>query len=438
MECAHTEGFSAVARDHAVHPRNHGPLEDFDGHARITGPCGDTMEFWFAALNGRVKRVSFTTDGCGSSVACGSMATSLAEGKRIEDAAALGQKDILDALGGFPSEFEHCALLAANTLKAACEDYLKSQAGLRKESRRAQTSCDSCGDKECSASERRKDESSEQYLERRELQSRLCRIRHKVIVLSGKGGVGKSTVAVSLAAALMMSGKRVGLLDVDIHGPSIPTMLGLERQRVLGAEDGLLPVDSAGLKVMSLGFLLRHQDDAVIWRGPLKMGAIKQFLKDVAWGSLDYLIIDSPPGTGDEPLSVCQLIENLDGALIVTTPQKVAAVDVRKSITFCRQLQVPVLGVVENMSGFVCPKCGTLTHILCSGGGRRIAEDMGVPFLGAIPIDPNIAEACDSGRAFVHSDAMTPVTEVMKNLINSIAALDVNHAPADAVKDAKN
>ncbi len=437
MECTHTDGFSAVARDHAVHPRNHGPLADFDGHARITGPCGDTMEFWFAAGNGRVKRLSFTTDGCGSSLACGSMATSLAEGKQIEDAAAIGQKDILDALGELPSEFEHCAFLAANTLKAACEDYLSRQAGPRKESRDARTACDSCGDKGCSASERRKNESSEQYLERRELQSRLCRIRHKVIVLSGKGGVGKSTVAVSLAAALMRSRKRVGLLDVDIHGPSIPTMLGLERQRVLGAEDGLLPVDSAGMKVMSLGFLLRHQDDAVIWRGPLKMGVIKQFLKDVAWGSLDYLIIDSPPGTGDEPLSVCQLIENLDGALIVTTPQKVAAVDVRKSITFCRQLHVPVLGVVENMSGFVCPKCGAVTHILCAGGGRRISEDMGVPFLGSIPIDANIAEAADSGRAFVTIEAKTPIAEVMKNLIDSIAALDAIHAPQKGMEDAR-
>jgi Mrp family chromosome partitioning ATPase len=437
MECTHIEGFSAVARDHAAHPRNHGPLRDFDGQARITGPCGDTMEFWLAAGNGKVQRVSFTTDGCGSSLACGSMAASLAEGKRVEDAAALEQKDILDALGGFPPEFEHCALLAANTLKAACEDYLKRQRGSRKESRGAHATCDTCGDKDCSASERRKDESKEQFEERRQLQSRLCRIRHKVMVLSGKGGVGKSTVAVNLATALMMSGKRVGLLDVDIHGPSIPTMLGLEREIIRGSEEGLLPIDLGGIKVMSLGFLLRNQDDAVIWRGPLKMGVIKQFLKDVAWGDLDYLIIDSPPGTGDEPLSVCQLIEQLDGAVIVTTPQRVATVDVRKSITFCRQLQVPVLGVVENMSGFVCPKCGEVTHILCSGGGRRIAEDMGVPFLGSIPIDPKIAEACDSGRAFVHHDATTPMAEVMRSIINPIAALDGTHVPADTMENTK-
>jgi Mrp family chromosome partitioning ATPase len=243
------------------------------------------------------------------------------------------------------------------------------------------------------------------------------------MVLSGKGGVGKSTVAVNLATALMLSGKRVGLLDVDMHGPSIPTLLGLERETLQGCEGGLLPVDLGAMKVMSLGFLLRNQDDAVIWRGPMKANVIKQFLKDVVWGDLDYLVIDSPPGTGDEPLSICQLIGTLDGAVIVTTPQRVAAVDVRKSITFCRQLQVPVLGVVENMSGFTCPKCGEVTRILCSGGGRRIAEDMEVPFLGSIPMDPKIAEACDSGRAFVQHYAMTTTAELMRQIIQPLFAL---------------
>jgi len=249
-------------------------------------------------------------------------------------------------------------------------------------------------------------------------------MKHKIIVLSGKGGVGKSTVAVNLAAALMMSGKRVGLLDIDIHGPSIPTMLGLERETVQGCEEELFPIEAGGLKVMSLGFLLSHPDDAVIWRGPRKMGAVKQLLKDVAWGDLDYLIIDSPPGTGDEPLSVCQLIGTLDGAVIVTTPQKVAVVDVRKSITFCRRLQVPVLGVIENMSGFVCPKCGEVSQILRSGGGKLVAEDMGVPFLGAIPMDPKIAESCDSGLAFIQHYAASPTAEIMRKIINPIVALD--------------
>lgn len=285
---------------------------------------------------------------------------------------------------------------------------------------RLRTTCDTCGDTQCSASQRQKDESPEEFTERRKLQSRLCRIRHKIVVLSGKGGVGKSTVAVNLAMTLMMAGKRVGLLDIDIHGPSVPTMLGLEGVTLQGSEDGLLPIEVEGLKVMSLGFLLANPDDAVIWRGPLKMGVIKQFLKDVAWGDLDYLIIDSPPGTGDEPLSVCQLIGTLDGAVVVTTPQKVATVDVRKSITFCRQLHLPVLGVVENMSGFVCPRCGEVSQILPSGGGRRIATDMGVPFLGAIPLDPSIAEAGDTGRAYVRHYAATPTAEIMRRIIQPL------------------
>jgi ATP-binding protein involved in chromosome partitioning len=289
----------------------------------------------------------------------------------------------------------------------------------------AKSPCDTCGHADCSASTRRQDESPEQFEDRRKLQSRLCRIRHKVIVLSGKGGVGKSTVAVNLALALHLAGKSVGLLDADIHGPSIPTLLGLEGRTVEGREDGLLPVRAEGLEVMSLGFLLRSPDDAVIWRGPLKMGVIKQFLKDVAWGDLDYLIIDSPPGTGDEPLSVIQLIGGLDGALIVTTPQKLAAVDVRKSVTFCRQLGVPVLGIVENMSGFVCPNCGQVTPILSSGGGRRIAEDMGLPFLGSIPLDPKIAEAGDAGRAFIRPGVNSPTASVMRDVIlPAVLALD--------------
>jgi len=379
------------------------------------------MVFWLLARSGKVERLSFKTDGCGPSLACGSMAACLAEGRRIEDAAGLRQQDILEALGGLPKEFEHCALLAANTLKAACEDQMNHHPRPQKEVRDGKETCDTCEETNCPASQRKKDETEEEFEDRRKLQSRLCRIKHKIVILSGKGGVGKSTVAVNLVAALMASGERVGLLDVDIHGPSIPTMLGLEREKVQGSEDGLLPIDIGGLKVMSLGFLLQNQDDAVIWRGPMKMGVIKQFLKDVVWGDRDYLIIDSPPGTGDEPLSVCQLIGKLDGAVIVTTPQKVAAVDVRKSITFCRRLQVPVLGVVENMSGFVCPKCGEVTQILPSGGGRRIAKDMNVPFLGAIPLDPLIAEAGDSGRAMLGQDSDSPMARAMKEIILRLA-----------------
>jgi Mrp family chromosome partitioning ATPase len=420
MACIDLDGCTEVARDHALHPRNHGVLEDHDGHARITGPCGDTMEFWLSVHNGIVERISFMTDGCGSSLACGSMATLLSQGNRIADALNVHQKDILKALGGFPPEFEHCALLAANALKAACEDFLTRQQASKTVSDSSRGTCDSCQDTTCTASNRKRDEDDEAFQQRRRLQSRLCRIKHKVVVLSGKGGVGKSTVAVNLAVALMQSGKRVGLLDVDIHGPSVPTMLGLEHETIQNGEEGIAPITMAGMKVMSLGFLLQHREDAVIWRGPRKTGVVRQFLSDVVWGDLDYLIIDLPPGTGDEPLSVCQFIQQLDGAVIVTTPQKVAAVDVRKSITFCRQLHVPILGILENMSGFSCPKCGEMTQILCSGAGKNMSEDMGVPFLGAIPIDPKIAEACDGGRSFVqcHSDA--PAAIIMRQAIRMI------------------
>ncbi len=286
-----------------------------------------------------------------------------------------------------------------------------------------ETTCDSCKEASCSARTRQSGESDQDFEDRRKLQERLCRIRCKILVMSGKGGVGKSTVAVNLAVALRLAGKQVGLLDVDIHGPSIPTMLGLENRSPEGDKGQLFPIDVDGLKVMSLGFFLRHPDEAVIWRGPLKMGAIKQFLKDVAWGDLDFLIIDSPPGTGDEPLSVCQLIGRVDGAVIVTTPQKVAAVDVRKSITFCRELKVPVLGIVENMSGFACPHCGSLTPILSTGGGERIALDMKVPFLGAVPIDPQIAACCDEGRPFIQYVADSPATAKLRDIIKPIEAL---------------
>jgi ATP-binding protein involved in chromosome partitioning len=275
------------------------------------------------------------------------------------------------------------------------------------------------------------DRDEKKRAEQAALRSRMDRIRHKVVVLSGKGGVGKSTVSVNLAMALLRAGKSVGLLDVDIHGPSVPTMLGLEGKMLEEGQDGVRPVDLAGLQVMSLGFLLKDPDEAVIWRGPRKMGAIKQFLKDVAWGALDYLIIDSPPGTGDEPLAVCQLVGRLDGAVVVTTPQKVAVVDVRKSITFCRRLNIPVLGVVENMSGFVCPGCGRVARIFGEGGGRHIAEDMDLPFLGAIPMDSGIAEACDSGLAYVGRYAETATAGLMQRVIAPIAALDDAVATVD-------
>jgi Mrp family chromosome partitioning ATPase len=285
------------------------------------------------------------------------------------------------------------------------------------------TLCDSCDQDQCPAAAQKPGESEEAYRERRKLESRLCRVKHKIVVLSGKGGVGKSTIAVNLAAGLKAMGLKTGLLDVDVHGPSIPTMLGLENKALIGTKEGLVPLEVNGLKVISAGFLLKSQDDAVIWRGPMKANVIRQFLQDVIWGELDLLVIDSPPGTGDEPLSVCQLINNLDGAVIVTTPQRVSAVDVRKSITFCRQLKVPVLGLIENMSGFACPKCKEISPIFGSGGGQRIAVDMGVPFLGAIPIDPRVAAAGDMGQVPIELDTCATAAQPMQTIIKTLATM---------------
>jgi len=280
--------------------------------------------------------------------------------------------------------------------------------------------CGNCGDASCASSGHTNPPPAAADDKDRKLKDRLSRIRRKIIVMSGKGGVGKSTVAVNLAMSAMLSDQRVGLLDVDLHGPSVPTMLGLVGHRLEGGEDGMLPIEIGGLKVLSVGFLLNHPDDPVIWRGPMKMSVIRQFLEDVDWGDLDLLVIDVPPGTGDEPLSVCQLIPELDGAVIVTTPQKVAAADVRKSINFCKELGVTVLGVIENMSGFACPKCGEVTPILRAGGGRVMAEEMKVPFLGSIPIDPLIAESGDEGKAFVESAASSPAAGSFREIVREL------------------
>jgi Mrp family chromosome partitioning ATPase len=256
------------------------------------------------------------------------------------------------------------------------------------------------------------------------LKDNMNRIKHKIVVLSGKGGVGKSTVAVNLAVSLAAKGLKVGLLDVDIHGPSVPKLLGLDGTMAMGGGEKIIyPVKySDNLIVMSVGFLMADADEAVVWRGPLKYGIIKQFLSDVVWGDLDYLIVDSPPGTGDEPLSVCQLIPDPDGAVIVTTPQDVALADVRKSVTFCRQLKMNVIGVIENMSTFVCPHCGETTDIFKTGGGESMADNMGVNFLGKIPLEPHIVHSGDSGNPFsmMVSDEKSFAMEKFSTIVDSI------------------
>lgn len=277
-----------------------------------------------------------------------------------------------------------------------------------------------CGvSSECSPGENQR--SVEDALAEKQLRERMSKVRNKVLVLSGKGGVGKSTVAVNLAVALAKAGERVGLLDIDIHGPSVPKMLNIEGMMPAIEGNTITPVSLGdGLKVMSIGLLLQSEDQAVIWRGPLKYSMIRQFLKDVDWGELDYLVVDSPPGTGDEPLSICQLLPGITGAVVVTTPQAVSVTDVKKCITFCRQLKVPILGVVENMSGLKCPHCGKDIELFGSGGGKRLAEEAKVPFLGPIPIDARVVDACDRGIVFVHEYAESDAASALSFIAGKI------------------
>jgi len=254
-----------------------------------------------------------------------------------------------------------------------------------------------------------------------DIKDRLSKIKNKIVVMSGKGGVGKSTVAANIAMSLALKGYKTGLLDVDIHGPSIPTIFGLENQRLQGTEDKMFPIGfGENLKIISIGFLMDNVNSAIIWRGPAKTGLIQQFIKDVEWGELDYLIVDCPPGTGDEPLSLIQIMESITGAVIVTTPQKLAIADVKKSINFCEKLAVPVIGVIENMSGFICPECHKTVDIFKSGGGENMAHDMNVPFLGKIPLDPNIVEAGDSGKPFLYFYSETPTAKIMEGILDQI------------------
>ena len=250
----------------------------------------------------------------------------------------------------------------------------------------------------------------------------LGNVKHKLMVMSGKGGVGKSTVAANLAIALSEKGYSVGLLDVDLHGPSIAGILGLTGIPLNADGDQLLPYQyNENLQVMSVQGLLAEPDDALIWRGPLKIGVIRQFLADTKWADLDYLIIDCPPGTGDEPLTIIQTIKDAQ-AVIVTTPQEVSLADVRKSINFCQQAQLAILGIVENMSGFVCPDCGTVHNIFKSGGGAKLAAERNINFLGKLPIDPQVVDSEDSGNPTASMSATTKeaLQAVVVNIIKNV------------------
>ncbi len=271
--------------------------------------------------------------------------------------------------------------------------------------------CSSCEHaSKCSADEQRRHQEAL-------LKKRLETIRHRIMVMSGKGGVGKSTVTANLANLLAEKGFKVGVLDADIHGPNIPTMLGVEGRTMGMSPDGIEPLELPnGLKVVSLGFLIKDQDTPVIWRGPLKMGVLRQFLSEVNWGELDFLFVDLPPGTGDEPLSIVQLIPHLDGAIVVTTPQHVALLDSRKGVSFCRKVNIKVVGIVENMSGLICPHCGGEIDLFKKGGGEKASVELGVPFLGRVPIDPALVEAGDRGLPFVTISTKSPSAQALNEV----------------------
>jgi ATP-binding protein involved in chromosome partitioning len=255
------------------------------------------------------------------------------------------------------------------------------------------------------------------------LRTKMSKVKHKIAVISGKGGVGKSTVAVNLAVALAMHGHadRIGILDADIHGPSVPRMLGLTGQRLQVGPPGAFPASGTlGIKVVSMDFLLPDENAPVIWRGPMKMTAIRQFLSEIVWGDLDILLIDLPPGTGDEPLSIAQLLPEMDGVVIVTIPSKVSQVVVKKSVTFARQLGMPIIGIIENMSGFICPHCGKKSDIFESGGGQKISEELNIAFLGSIPIDQEICEDADRGEPFIVEHPNSAASKSFMEIVRKI------------------
>lgn len=268
-----------------------------------------------------------------------------------------------------------------------------------------------------------REKTTQELEQEKRLKENILKIKNKFIVISGKGGVGKTTVAVNLAYSLNLKGYRTGILDVDIHGPNIAKMLGIEHISLIGSDFGIEPVEvSPNLKAVSIALINKDPDQPIIWRGPLKMGIIKQFLSDVNWGELDYLIVDFPPGTGDEPLSVCQLIPDITGAIIVTTPQDVAILDAKKSVLFAKQLKVPVAGIIENMSGFICPHCKNKINLFKSGGGEKAAHDLKVPFLGKIPIDPEIVTSGDSGTPFIDFRKDAEAAQMIGKIIDKIIA----------------
>ena len=274
--------------------------------------------------------------------------------------------------------------------------------------------CDSC-----SSSSSCSDAKKAMEMQNAKIRENMGKIKHKIAILSGKGGVGKSTVTVNLAATLSAMGKKVGILDGDIHGPNIPKMLGVEDIQPFADENGIYPITTPeGIKTMSISYFLPDKNTPVIWRGPKISGAIRQFLSDVVWGELDYLLIDTPPGTGDIQITIMQSIPDIDGVIIVTTPEEVAVLDARKSITMAKTTNIPIIGIVENMGGFVCPHCNKVVDIFGKGGGEKAAKELDVEFLGRIPLDIKAREASDKGIPMVNLDCTA--TKEFKKIVEKV------------------
>ncbi|MGQ9721563.1 MAG: Mrp/NBP35 family ATP-binding protein [Candidatus Jordarchaeum sp.] len=261
----------------------------------------------------------------------------------------------------------------------------------------------------------------EKIAQKKKVQEKMTKVKHQIMIMSGKGGVGKSTVTANLATALAKKGKKVGILDSDIHGPSIPKILGIQGKKPKATETGIQPVTTPqGVKVISMDLLVTESEKPLIWRGPLKMKAIRQLLSEVDWGQLDYLLIDLPPGTGDEPLNIMQLMPEMDGAIIITAPSDLSQYVVRKAVSMAQKMKIPVIGIIENMSGFVCPNCGERYEILGSGGGKKISKEMNLPLLGQIPIDPEITVDSDQGTPFIVKNPETQATKIFEEIVQKI------------------
>lgn len=411
-------------------PLNFGPLRGANGNIKTIDSCGDMMELWIIVTDRIITNASFVTDGCDEAIICGSVAASLIIGKMPCAASTITKEQILKE-AGLPNKFERYAILAVTTIVKVVDNFKSTHkptcpsSGACESSYAATSPCSQIFDKNsqsdsgsakttCGSSCHSDDQKMEIKV------NKLPDIKYKIAVLSGKGGVGKSTIATNLAFALSELGYKVGLLDADIHGPSIPTMLNLNNVSIDVDNEGITPAIVGKLKVVSIGFFLRDSAEALIWRGPVKIGIINQFLYEVKWGHLDFLIIDLPPGTGDEPLSIGQVFTDKDGAVIVTTPQEVASSDVRKSITFCQTMKIPILGIIENMSGFLCPSCETITNIFGINGGRNLAKSFGLTLLGEIPIDPTIVLTGDQGTPYMGVYSHSNAAVIFKQIVDSI------------------